>query len=305
MWTHQGQPRHRPGVRGRLAGLTLVELLVVIAIVAILIGLLLPAVQMARESVRSSACQNNLRQIGLAFQAHLEAVRIYPTGGNEWWTPPNFVGGKPATGLQQDAGWAYQILPYIEETSAWSPPGADDRARQTAAVAALIRGYFCPSRRGPQAITYADVDYMEGRALTHGLIDYAASNFGGDGLMVQTGSDRKGTPRRPAEITDGLSKTLAVGEKRLSLTLLGQWQPDDNEGYTAGWDEDTLRRTDLPPDRDSSSDSTGGELFGSSHSQTFNTLFVDGSVRGLAYTIDPTVFMNLGNIRDGRTVTEF
>jgi prepilin-type N-terminal cleavage/methylation domain-containing protein/prepilin-type processing-associated H-X9-DG protein len=305
MWSNQGQDRRRGALRGRPAGLTLVELLVVIAIVAILIGLLLPAVQMAREAMRSAACSNNLRQIGLAFQAHNEAVRMYPTGGNEWWTPPNFVSGKPATGLLQDAGWAYQILPYLEENSAWSPSGVDDRARQTAAIAALIRGYFCPTRREPQAVTYTDIDYMGGVELTHGLIDYAASNFGGDGLMVQTGSDRKGAPRRPAEITDGLSKTLAVGEKRLNLVELGKWQPDDNEGYSAGWDEDTLRRTDLAPDRDYRGDSTGEERFGSSHSQTFNAVFVDGSVRNLAYTIDPTVFMNLGNIRDGRTVTDF
>lgn len=305
MWTLQGPSRHRHGARGRPAGFTLVELLVVIAIVAILIGLLLPAVQMARESVRSAACQNNLRQIGIAFQAHNEALRIYPTGGNEWWTPPNFVGGKPATGLQQDAGWAYQILPYLEETAAWSPPGADDQARQAAAIAATIRGYFCPSRRGPQSITYTSVNYMNGLELTHGLIDYAASNLGGDGIMVQAGSDRKTQPRRAAEITDGLSKTLAVGEKRLNLALLGQRQEDDNEGYTAGWDEDTIRRTTLAPDRDYLGDDDGGERFGASHSQQFNAVFADGSVRGISYEIDPTVFSNLGTIRDGRTVPEF
>ena len=300
--SHKRIRRPAPAIRG---GFTLVELLVVIAIVATLIGLLLPAVQMARESVRATSCQNQLRQIALAFQVHHDAQRMYPTGGNEWWTPPNFVGGQPATGLRQDACWAYQILPYIEEKAAWNPPGGDDISRQTAAVAAKIAGYFCPTRRGPQSLTYASVNYMDGRELTHGLIDYAASNLGGDGIMVQAGSDRQAQPRRANEVTDGLTKTLFVGEKRLNLAHLGERQQDDNEGYTAGWDEDTIRRTDLPPDRDYLGDDDGGELFGSSHSSTFNAAFGDGSVRGLSYTIDPSIFTRLGTIRDGGTVPGF
>jgi type II secretory pathway pseudopilin PulG len=280
-------------------------LLVVIAIIGALVGLLLPAVQRGRESVRSATCQNQLRQIALAFQAHHEAQRMYPTGGNEYWTPPNFSGGGPATGTQQDASWAYQILPYIEETAAWSPAGSDDLARQTAAIAATIPGYFCPSRRGPQTVTYSDPYYMEGRELTHGLLDYAASNFTGDGIMVQSGSDRRAPPRRATEVADGLSKTLFVGDKRLNLALLGEPQQDDNEGYTAGWDEDTVRRTDLPPEPDYRGDDDGGELFGSSHVAGFNAAFGDGSVRGLSYTIDPSVFSSLGTIRDGRVVPEF
>ena len=285
--------------------MTIVELLVVVAIVATLIGLLLPAVQRVRESVRVTTCRNQLRQIGLAFQAHHDAQRMYPTAGNEWWTPPNFVGGKPATGTQQDASWAFQILPYIEQQAVWSPPGADDVARQSAAVAAVIGGYFCPTRRGPQSVRYASVNYMDGLEMTHGLIDYAASNFGGNGVMVQAGSDRQTKPRRAADITDGLTKTLLVGDKRLNLAHLGQRQQDDNEGYTAGWDEDTIRRTDLPPEADYNGDDDGGERFGSSHDGSFNATFADGSVRGLSYAIDPGVFACLGDIRDGRSLGDF
>ena len=295
------------GGQGHRRGFTLLELLAVIAIIGVLVGLLVPAVQRVRESARATSCQNQLRQIGLAFQSHHSSQRIFPTGGNEWWTPPNFAGGGPVTGAKQDAGWAYQILPHIEQAAAWNPPGADDATRQAAAIASLIETYFCPSRRGPQSVTYISSGYdpggpLFGRELTHGLIDYAGSNLKGTGLLVQAGSDRQAQPRRAADVTDGLSKTLAVAEKRLNLSHLGQRQEDDNEGFTAGWDEDTVRRSDLTPDRDSFGDADGGELFGSSHPTSFRAAFADGSVRGLSYGIDPTVFQSLGDIQDGRTV---
>lgn len=287
---------------------TLVELLVVVAIIGVLIGLLLPAVQSARESARSASCKNQLRQIGVALHNHESSLRIFPTGGNDWWTPPNFTGGRPAAGAKQDAGWAYQLLPYLEQTGAWNPPGADDTARKTMAIAALIETYFCPTRRGPQSVRYASSGYdyggpLFGLELTHGLIDYAGGNLSGTGIMVQSGSDRQPQVRRVNEVTDGLTKTLAVAEKRLNRAHLGERQEDDNEGYTAGWDEDSLRRTDLAPDRDYVGDQDGGELFGSSHPQSFNTAVADGSVRGISYDIDPEVFKSLGAISDGRAIS--
>lgn len=77
---------------------------------------------------------------------------------------------------------------------------------------------------------------------------------------------------------------------------------DDNEGYTAGWDEDTIRRTDLRPEPDSGGDDDGGELFGSSPAGGFNAAFGDASTRTLPFEIDPAVFKSLGDIRDGRNV---
>ncbi len=299
---------------GEHRGFTLVELLVVIAIIGTLIGLLLPAVQAVRASARNIACLNNMKQIGLAFQSHLTALRAFPTGGNEYWTPPTFAGGVPMTGEKQDAGWAFQILPYVEGNAAWQPSGTTDAERQIAALAAVHSFYFCPARRGPQSVTYVDYEYpgeLAGRPLVHGLIDYAGSNMdetpagspAGTGLLVQAGMDRTAKARRAAEVTDGLSKTIAVAEKRLNLALLGQWQPDDNEGYAAGWDEDTMRRTDILPEQDFSGDGTGGERFGSSHSATFNAAFADGATRGISYAVDPLVFKCLGDIRDGKTVS--
>jgi len=287
---------------------------VVIGIVAILISLLLPAVQTVRASARNVSCLNHMKQIGLAFQNHLSTRLIFPTGGNEYWTPPTFGDGVPLTGEKQDAGWAFQILPYIEGSASWQPPGATDVERQIAALAAMHSFYFCPARRGPQTITYVSYSLpgeLAGRPLVHGLIDYAGSNMDegaagsrpGTGLLVQAGIDRTTQARRASDVTDGLSKTLAVAEKRLNLALLGQWQPDDNEGYCAGWDEDTMRRTDIPPEKDFSGDGTGGERFGSSHAGKFNAAFADGSNRGISYDIDPVVFSRLGDIRDGMPVS--
>src|SRR5215468_1104499 len=100
-------------VRMRIRGFTLVELLVVIAIIGVLIALLLPAVQSAREAARRSQCQNSLKQIATAFLNHESTQKIFPTSGWGWgWV------GDPDRGYKrnQPGGWLYNILPYIEQT---------------------------------------------------------------------------------------------------------------------------------------------------------------------------------------------
>ena len=114
-----------------------------------------------------------------------------------------------------------------------------------------------------------------------------------------------GQPLGLAGIVDGTANTVAVGEKRMNRRFLGAYQSDDNEGYTSGWDHDVIRWTDRDPRPDwlDPSNAWGEQRFGSSHPGGFYMGFCDGSVRFLAYTIDPVTFNYLGDRRDGQVVS--
>src|SRR5262245_7405482 len=280
----------RPGHRRN--GMTLVELLVVIAVIAVLIGLLLPGVQKVRAVAARAQCQNNLKQIGLAFHNHHAQFQYVPSGGWDWYTPPNYPGGTPAAGAQQQAGWGFQILPYVEGDNAW-------KAGAVVAIASTNPVFFCPSRRSPQTVTYPD-EYtppLTGGDLTHALCEYAPSNMEGPGVV------RQFTPTTIADITDGTSNTLLVSEKWVNRLTLGQPEPGDNEGYTAGWDHDTVRFTNQSPQPDGTGNGPEHSLlFGSSHDGRLNAVLADGSVRSLSLSISPVVFSSLGNKNDGQVL---
>jgi prepilin-type N-terminal cleavage/methylation domain-containing protein/prepilin-type processing-associated H-X9-DG protein len=275
-------------------GFTLIELLVSIAIIGILVALTMPAVPSAREAARRTQCINHLKQIGLAFHNHHDQFGFFPTGGWDWDQAPTYVDGRPVTGAEQRAGWGFQILPQIEAANTWNA-GAVEAIGTTHPV------FFCPTRRSAQTVTRLDKydPPLTGGLLTHALCDYAASNREG------TGAVRRYKPLRFRDLTDGTSHTLLVGEKRLNLAFLGLPQDDDNEGYTAGWNEDTIRRTDQGPRPDFIGMGDGEKLFGSSHPGGVNFALADGSVRSISFFIDRSVFEYLGNRSDGQVIGEF
>lgn len=142
----------------------------------------------------------------------------------------------------------------------------------------------------------------EGRRdlVTHALCDYASNNLDEDTGVVR--SNLFGPPVRRAELTDGSTTTLLLGEKRFNLYYLGQPRSDDNEGYTAGNDWDTMRNTNLRPGPDlrEQTKRRGMGEFGSSHPSGFNIALADGSVRLVSYSIASAVLARLGNRADGQ-----
>jgi prepilin-type N-terminal cleavage/methylation domain-containing protein/prepilin-type processing-associated H-X9-DG protein len=131
---------------------TLVELLVVIAIIGVLVALLLPAVQAARESARRTQCSNNLKQMGIAVHNHHDVFKILPSAGYEWIHLPTYRNGTPTIAPEQDAGWAFQILPYLEQANMHAGGSAtSDRDKAVFVTGQTIATYFCPSRHKPVA----------------------------------------------------------------------------------------------------------------------------------------------------------
>jgi prepilin-type N-terminal cleavage/methylation domain-containing protein/prepilin-type processing-associated H-X9-DG protein len=201
------------------AAFTLVELLVVIAIIGVLVALLLPAVQAAREAARRTQCTNQLRQLSLAFQNHHDAHKHLPTGGwtFNWLGYPEYGYGK-----EQPGGWLYNILPFIEQTALRDiGRGATGAARNAATkkrVESPFEGMNCPSRRPTRiydykstGLVFAYSDPFERCVKT----DYAAN--AGD-LIQPEGFNG---PNGSQSYEDSLRST--------------DWDPSDGSGYGYNW----------------------------------------------------------------------
>jgi prepilin-type processing-associated H-X9-DG protein/prepilin-type N-terminal cleavage/methylation domain-containing protein len=244
-----------PSPHRRLSAFTLVELVIVLAIVAVVVGLLFPAVQRVREAANRIRCTNNLRQIGIALHHYHDACRTFPPGGIEWRSPGDFS--------KRQLAWCAFLLPYLEQESVYRSLNLNkpfDSPENAQGAAAVLPVFLCPSKRRTNY-------QFEGR----GVCDYGGI-FGQ--ALFGNNSPPNGTllfdkPISIAMIADGTSCTVMMSEDT---------QRDDAQWINAMNLFDVASPINRGPlyDADIHSEHTGGA----------NGLFADGSVRFLRETME-------------------
>lgn len=305
----------------RRHGFTLVEMLVAIAIIGLLIALLLPAVQAAREAARRTQCKNHLKQLGLAMENHVCLHRRYPTNGwgYLWIGDPD-----RGTDRRQPGGWIYNILPYIEQETlrdvGRGMTATEKRLALSEVMQTPLAVLICPSRSSGRLLpshplTPRNAERVSQVAKTDYAVnegDFITDTKEGPRTLPEGDSGRyawKDTSRAsgicfqrsevyPAGVRDGLSRTYLIGEKYVHR---GEYDTCDDPGYDqsaqSGVDLDLNRWVLEAPRRDAKE--IDKRRFGSAHPAGCHFVLCDGSVRGVSYEIDAEVHRRLGNRRDG------
>jgi prepilin-type N-terminal cleavage/methylation domain-containing protein len=322
--------------RGQRGGFTLVELLVVVAIIAMLIGLLMPAVQKVREAANRSTCANNLKQLGLACQTAHDTNGCLPPSRDLYSYPgelPELLGPsavEPDGDEDLGASWVVYLFPFIEQQNVFNqwnltyfPNGNSGSGfgygiiynnQPLGAIQVQIPILFCPSRRTsqtPPTLSYTPF-LPEGYEVPGGLGDYACC-MGSSGLDVwdqglghpTTGPfilGIQGQGRNFRDFTDGLSSTILLGDKHVPIGTFGHLPYDLSlfNGANNSWGRGLGAAFPL-----ASSIDQNAWLYGSYHIGLCQFAYADGSVHAISTGVDPVVLGNLADIADGHVVPDF
>jgi prepilin-type N-terminal cleavage/methylation domain-containing protein len=313
-------------------GFTLIELLVVIAIIAILIGLLLPAVQKVREAAARSKCSNNLKQIGLAIHGYHDATGEFPsarprcgdqtkcgTSYNTYGPYTNFAWNYVPVTTDSTGGWLMRILPYFEQGNLPTPlQGITNTADIANSVNTIGSNRLpmaeCPSdpRTGQLATVYTPARALTGYCGVTGNDEWNESGFFGSNakngmFAVDSWSNDKVRSPRMASATDGLSNTTIVGERPPSHDLRwGSWRGSDFNSTLSNPNREASIIACTTPNYfgpDVVTNPSAACHYWSLHTGGGNWLLGDGSVRFFQYSAGTTILPQMASMNGGEVVS--